>query len=148
MLFCGTVCVFQSPLFLTHTLVRMCTCTSMHLYAPDLPCLLHCLCTVICKMLMPLCGTECVCSSHFSSKPTPWLECVHAAVCIYMDMISHVCSTVFAQLYAKHGCLCAALCVSQLLFFLSQILVRMCTCVRTFLHVWLTLCICSTPLNS
>ena len=81
---CGTVCVFQSLLLSPHLLQNVYIHQYMYLCPPDCPCQLLPLCIVIWKHGF-LCEALCVCCSHPTSGPTPWLECVYASVHAFMS---------------------------------------------------------------
>ena len=115
----GSVFVFQSPHFCSHTLFRMCIWIVHVLMSIWLPILAWPPLHSYIEKWVPLCSTVCVYQSlhfwymylclldspcllhHFSiqtwkhgffcvalwvccSNPTPWLECVHASVHVYM----------------------------------------------------------------
>ena len=128
------LCVSVSLLFWSHTLVRMQTCISWPPMSASLS--LH--------SYMANIGAHVwhyMCLSHFSSGPTPWLECVHAS--------GHVCMFTWLSMSAsplwivtcKHECPCVELCMSESPLFWSHTLVRIGTC----MHVHLSPHVCLTP---
>ena len=89
---CGIVCLSQSPYFLTHTLVRMCT---MHQYMNFMfpwlsaPLPMHSLM----ESWVPLyCSVFMSQSPHFCS-PTLVRMCTCISTCIHVHLIYHVCFT-------------------------------------------------------
>ena len=106
------------------------------------------LCIVIWKHGF-FCVALCVCCSHPTSGPTPWLECVYALVhvcmCIqlpispqtplhsYMETWVPLCGTVFVS-QSPHNC--------------SHTLDTMFICISTCIHVHMTTHVCSTHLHS
>ena len=80
---CGTVSVLQSSHFWSHNLFRMCTCISTCIYVNLYSlCLLHPLWVVNANIGSPV--WHCVCCSHPTSDPTPWIECVYVYVHVFM----------------------------------------------------------------
>ena len=119
----------------------------MYLYQPEFQILLHPLCIVIWKHGF-LCVAQCVCSSQPTSGPTPCLECVHASVHVFMStwlpMLAEPLMDSYIEIWVP---LCGTVCVSQSPCFWSYTLVRMCTCISTWIYVHLTAHVCSTPMQ-
>ena len=144
---CYCVCVSHSPSLCSHTLFRMCTCISTWIYIPQLPMHGPTLGIVSWKLGCPyfsLCG--CVCPSHPTCGPTPFLECVHASVdefmYIWLPMSDaspmHSLMETWVPLYGS-------VFVSQVSHFCSHTLFRMCTCISTCIYIHFTPHIRSTP---
>ena len=93
---------------------------------------------------VPLCVTACVSQSPF--VPTPCLECVHASVHEFMStwlLMSgpppmHSLMETWVPLYGS-------VFVSQSSHFCCHTLFRMCTCISTWIYVYLTPHVSSTP---
>ena len=90
-----------------------------------------------------------MCCSQLTSGHTPWLECVHASIHKYM------CTWLpMSTPYPMHSLmetwvpLCGIVCSSQSPYFCSPTLVRMCTCISTWIYVHLTAHVCSIPMHS
>ena len=89
-------------------------------------------------------------SPHFCSH-TLFRMCSCISTCIYVHPTPYVSSTFYALL---HGTLdfavwqCAYMCVSQAPYNWSYTLIKMCTCISTWIHVHLTYHVCFTFLNS
>ena len=101
--------------------------------------MVHPLCIVCGNLGEPV--WQCVCvPGHLISVATPWLECVHASVHVFMStwLPMHNLATTLCIVAWKHGCPCMALYVSQVPHFCCQTLFRMCTCISTCIYVYLT----------
>ena len=89
-----------------------------------------------------------ICSSHPSAGLTPGLECVHVSVNVCMSTwlpcLLHSLCIVACKPVHPSVTLCFPY-VSQLTVILSHTLVRMCTYISAFMHIHLTLHICSKP---
>ena len=87
-----------------------------------------------------------VCHIHPGCGATPCLECVHASVHEFMStwlLMSgtppmHILMEILAPLYGN-------VFVSQLSYFCCHTLFRMCTCISTWIYVYLTPHVWSTP---
>ena len=120
----------------------------MNLCLPYTPCLVHPLWIVTWKV-----GCTCVslhvCPIHPGCGPTPCLECVHASVQEFMStwllmsdpLPMHSLKITWVPLYGS-------VFVSQSPHFCCHILFRMCTCISTWIYVYLTPHVWSTPMDS
>ena len=112
-------CVFWGPIHLISVprpCIRMCTCISICNYVSVwLPMsLLHPIMHTYMERWVPLCGTVWCTSSHPTSGPTPWSECVHTSVYVPSPCLTpHICFDSISILTWKDGFLCVALCVSS-----------------------------------
>ena len=129
---CGTVCVPVTLLQFTDLCVCISTCIYVHLLSmSSLP-----TCIVTWKDGF-LCVALCVCCSHPSSGPTPWLECVYALVHVYIyiypsDFQYHL--KPLCIVTWKHGCPCVALCLCT--SHLISVPTPWLECVRASVHVY------------
>ena len=120
----------------------------MNLCLPYTPCLVHPLWIVTWKVGCP-CVSLHVCPSHLIFVPTPCLECVHASVHEFMStwlLMSgpppmHSLMETWVPLYGS-------VFVSQSSHFCCHTLFRMCTCISTWIYVYLTPHVWSTPYDS
>ena len=80
----GTVCVVVIPLLVPPLVQNVYMHQYMYLCPHDSPCLLHSLCIVTWK-----CGCSCMAlhvhPSHLITVLTPWLECIHVSVHVFMS---------------------------------------------------------------
>ena len=143
---CVTACVSQSPCFCSYTLFRMCTSISTWIYVQlaayvwSTP-----ICIVWWKPGCP-CMTVCLCASHLISVATPCLECVHASVHEFMSTLHPMSGAPRMDSYMESWvALCVNACVSQSPYCFSYTLVRLCTCIRTWIYVYLTPYVWFTP---
>ena len=117
----------------------------MNLCPPGCLCLVHSLCIVWWKPGCP-CMAVCLCPSHLISVATPCLECVWASVHEFMPTLHPMSGPPPMDSYMEHWVpLCVTACVSQSPYFCCYTLFRMCTCISTWIYVYLTLHIWSTP---
>ena len=141
---CSTVCVFQSPHFWSHTLVRMWTYISTCTYIYLTP---H-VCFIPLAYLHGNMGSsvwQCVCCNHSTSVPTPWLEDAYATVQVFMSIWLPVTPQTPMDSYMETWVpLCGTVFVSKSAHFCSATLFRMCTSNRTSILVDLTLHLFST----
>ena len=120
----------------------------MNLCPPDCPCLLHPLCIVWWKCGCP-CMAVCLCPSHLISVPPPCFECVHTSVHVFMSIWLPMLTQPLMDSYMETWVpLCGSGCVSQSPCFWSHTLVRMVTCISSWIYVHLTVHVCSTPMHS
>ena len=136
----GTVYVSQSPHFSSHTLFRMCSCISTCIYVHPTPhvssipyALLHG------NLDFPVWQCVCVCPSHPTTGPTPWLKCVHASVHVYMSTWLSMCASPFVHSYMETwvplcGSVCVCVCCSKLACGPTPWL----KCVHASLHVFMS----------
>ena len=120
----------------------------MNLCLPKTPSLVHPLCIVTWNV-----GCTCVsfhlCPIHPGCGPTPCLECVHASVHEFMStwllmsgpLPMHSLMETLTSLYGS-------VFVSQSPHFCCHTLFRMCTCISTWIYVYLTPHVWSTPMDS
>ena len=117
----------------------------MNLCLPYTPCLVHPLWIVTWKVGCP-CVSLHVCPSHLIFVATPCLECVHASVHEFMStwhLMSgpppmHSLMETWVPLYGS-------VFESQSSHFICLTLFRMCTCISTWIYVYLTPNVWSTP---
>ena len=89
---------------------------------------------------VPLCSTVCVCvcSNYSISGNTPWLECVHASVHVFMSIWLLVSPQTPMHSYTDTWePPCGSVFVPQSPHFYSFTLFIMCTCIRICIHVYL-----------
>ena len=142
---CGTVCMFQSVHFWSHTLFRTCTCLSTCIYVHLTP---HVSSTPYGWLHGNLCSCmwHCVCPHHPPSDPTPWLKCVHASVHVYMSTWVTMSASPSLHSYIETWVLLyGTMFVSQSPHFWSHTLFRMCICISTCTYVNLSSKFFSTP---
>ena len=90
--------------------------------------------------------TVCLCPSHLISVATPCLECVHASVHEFMSTLHPMSGPPPMDSYMESWVpLCITLSVSHSPLLWSHTLFRMCTCISTWIYVYLTLHVWSTP---
>ena len=141
-----SVFVSLSSHFCCYTLFRMCTMHPyMNLCLPFTPCVVHPLWIVTRKVGCP-CVSLHVCCSHFIFFAIPCLECVHASVHEFMSTwllmsgpppmhsLMETCVSLYDSVF-----------VSQSSHFCCHTLFRMCTCISTWIYVYLTPHVWSTP---
>ena len=117
----------------------------MNLCPPGCLCLVHSLCIVWWKPGCP-CMAVCLCPSHLISVATPCLECVHASVHEFMSTLQPTSGPPPMDGYMESWVpLCVTACVSQSPYFCSYTLFRMCTCISTWIYVYVTPHVWSTP---
>ena len=80
---------------------------------------------------------KCMCSSHPSPGPKPWLECVHASLHVCMCM-HYLMSPTLPLPSNMQTWVTLCVCVSMSHQFWSHILIRICTCISIGVHVYLT----------
>ena len=143
---CGSVCVcVPVTLLLINTFNRMCTYISTWIYVRMTVHVCSTPMHSLMKTWVPLYVSVFVSQSpHFCSNTLFWI-CTCISSCIYVHMTLHVSSTPYGQLHGNVGALCSSVCVSQSSCFWSHTLVRMCTCISTWIYVHLTVLVCSTP---
>ena len=138
------VCVPVTLLLVTH-LVKICTCIStwihVHLTA-------H-VCSTPYAFLMdtwvPLCASVFQSQSHHFWSHTLFRMCTCISTCIYLHPTPHVSSTPYRWLHVNLcSCMWHCVCVPVTLLLITH-LVKMCTCISTWIHVHLTAHVCSTP---
>ena len=120
----------------------------MNLFLPYTPSLVHPLWIVTWKVGCP-CVSLHVCPIQSGYGPTPCLECVHASVHEFMStwlLMSgappmHNLMETWVPLYGS-------VFVSQSPHFCCHTLFRMCTCISTWIYVYLTPHVWSTPMDS
>ena len=135
---CGSVCVFQSPCFWSHTLVRMYTCIGTWIYV-------H-LTTHVCstpmhslmETWMLLCGIVCLLQSSSFCSP-PCLECVHTSVHEFMSIWLPMSSPPLCIVWWKSGCPCMSVCLcpSHLISVPTTCLDYVHASVHVFMSIWL-----------
>ena len=143
---CMAVCLCPSHLISVATPCLECVHASVHEFMSTLhpmpgPPPLHSLM----ERLHP-CMAVCLCPSHLISGPKPCLECVHASVHKFMStwlLMSgpppmHSLMETWVPLYGS-------VFVSQSSHFCCHTLFRMCTCISTWIYVYLTPHVWSTP---
>ena len=136
-----SVCVPVISFLLPHLVYNVYMHQYMNLCLPYTPCLVHRLWIVTFKVGCP-CVSLHVCPSHLIFVPTPCLECVQASVHEFMStwlLMSgpaprHSLMETWVPLYGS-------VFVSQS----SHFLFRMCTCISTWIYVYLTPHVWSTP---
>ena len=142
----GSVFVSQSSHFCCHILFIMCSCISTWIYVYlTLNGLVHLLWIVTLRVWSP-CVSLHVCPIHPGCGPTPCLECVHASVHEFMStwllmsgpLPMHSLIKTWVPLYGS-------VFVSQSSHFCCHTLFRMCTCISTWIYVYLTPHVWSTP---
>ena len=194
----GSVFVSQSSHFCCHTLFRMCTCISTWIYVYLTPHVWSTPLWIVTWKVGCLCVSLCLCPIHPCCGPTACLECVHASVHEFMStwlLMSgppplHSLMEIWVPLYgsvfvyqSSHFCcptlykmctcistwiyvyltahmsgpppmdsymeiwvpLCVTACVSQSPYFCSYTLFTMCTCINTWIYVYVTPHVWSTP---
>ena len=149
------VCHSSHSIWWSHILDRRCTCLSVYVYMfcawPPNVCFRLQLAYLHGKMGVFSCSTVFACSH------SPLLLCSHNLVYnVYMHQYMNLCQPEFwlsmcaplplKMLTWKHGMSPMTLWICQLHYFLSHILVRMCTCISTCTSVYLTPNVCFTPL--
>ena len=118
----------------------------MNLCLPYTPCLVHPLWIVTWKVGCP-CVSLHVCLSHPGCGPPPCLECVCASVHEFMSTWLLMCGPPnLHSLMETWVPLYDSVFVSKSSHFCFHILFRMCTCISTWIYVYLTPHVCSTPL--
>ena len=118
----------------------------MNLCLPYTPCLVHPLWIVTWKVGWP-CVSLHVCPSHLIFVPTPCLECVHAWVHEFMSSWLLMCSPpLMHSLMEAWVPLYGSVFVSHSSHFFCYTLFRMCTCISTWIYVYLTPHVWSHPL--
>ena len=109
-----------------------------------------CMCSWLPMSAWPICivtwkhGYPCACPYYCLSDPILWLECEHVTVHMYISsQLPHVCSIPMNSYMENvwHN-------VSESPLFWSHTLVRMCTCISTYMHVYLTPMSVALPLHS
>ena len=133
--------------FWSLTMFKMCTCITKLIYVLTwLPMSVSPHLNSFMKTWVHLCDIAYVCSSHSTSGNTPWLECVHASVHVFMSIWLLVSPQNPMHSYTETWePLCGSVFMSQSLHFCSFTLFIMCTCISTCIYVQLTLHVCSTP---
>ena len=87
----------------------------------------------------------CVCPSHPSCGPTPWLKYVNASVHVYMSTWLTMSVSPLLNSYMETWVLLyGTVVVSHRPHLCSHTLVRICMCISTCIHVHLTSYVCST----
>ena len=116
----------------------------MYYCPPNSPCLLHPLMYCYMERWVPLLGI--VCCIHLTSGCTPWLECVHTFVHVYMSIWLPMSTQTGLHSYMETWVpLWGSVFVSHSPYFCSHDLYRMCTCISTCTSVYLTPNVCFTP---
>ena len=142
---CVTACVSQSPYFCCFTWFRMCTCISTWIYVHLAA---YVWSTPMHSLMEPWhpCLVVCLCPSHLISVATPCLECVHASVHEFMSTLHSMSGPHPMDSYMESWVpLCVTACVSQSPYFCCYTLFRMCTWISTWIYVYLTPHVWSTP---
>ena len=117
----------------------------MNLCLPGCLCLVHPLCIVWWKSWHP-CIAVCLCPSYLISVATPCLECVHASVHEFMSTLLIMSGPLpMHSLMENWVPLYGIVFVSQSSYFCCHTLFRMCTCISTWIYVYLTPQVWSTP---
>ena len=122
----------------------------MYLCLSDFQCHLKPLCIVMWKHSYP-CMALCMCSSHLISVPTPWIECVHASVHVFMSILLPILAWPLLHSYMETWVpLCTSVCVcpSHPTSGHTPWFKCTCTCISTWIYVHLIGHICSTPMHS
>ena len=146
---CMAVCLWPSHLIFVPTPCLECVHASGHEFMSTwLPMSAPTLWIVSWKCGCP-CTAVCLCPSHLISVPTPCLEYVHASVHVFMSVWLPMLAQPPMDSYMETWVpLCDRECVSQSPYFWSDTLVRMCTCIGTWIYVHLTTHVFSTPMHS
>ena len=135
-----SVFVSQSPQFCSNTLLRMCTCISACIYVHPTA---HVSSTRYGLVTWePGCPyvALCVCHNHPLSSPTPWLECVHTSVHVFMSTSLPVLAKHPMDSYMVRWIpVCGSVSVSQSPYLWSHILIKICSCISTCNQVHFTL---------
>ena len=142
---CHCMCVPVTLVLFLHLVQNVYMHQYMNLCPPGCLCLVHPFGIVIWKDWHP-CMAVCLCLSHLISGPRPCLECVHASVHEFMStwlLMSgpppmHSLMETWVPLYGS-------VFVYQSSFFCCHTLFRMCTCISTWIYVYLTPHVWSTP---
>ena len=146
---CMAVCLCPSPLIPVATPCLECVHASVHEFMSTLhPMSGPPLWLVTWKVGCP-CVSLHVCPIHPGCGPTPCLECVHASVHEFMStwllmsgpLPMHSLMETLTSLYGS-------VFVSQSPHFCCHTLFRMCTCISTWIYVYLTPHVWSTPMIS
>ena len=120
----------------------------MNLCLPYTPCHVHPLWIVTWKLDWP-CVSLCLCPIHPGCGPTPCLECVHASVHEFMSTWLLICGPAPRHsLMETWVPLYGSIFVSQSSHFWSDTLFRMCTCISTWIYVYLTPHVSPPPMDS
>ena len=95
-----------------------------------------------------LCMVVCLCPSHLISVIIPCLECVHASEHVFMFTWLPMLAKPPMDSYMESGYPYVTLYVCPSRCFWSHTLIKMSTCISTYIQVHLTPEVCSTPLHS
>ena len=142
---CHCMCVPVTLVLFLHLVNNVYMHQYMNLCPPGCLCLVHPLCIVWWK---PGCPSMAVylCPSHLISVATPCLECVHALVHEFISNLHPTSGPPPMDSYMESWvALCVTLSVSQSPWLWSHTLFRMCTCISTWIYVYLAAYVWSTP---
>ena len=92
-----------------------------------------------------LCVTACVSHSPWLWSRTLFRMCTCISTWIYVHLAAYVWSTVYAKFDGNLGALYGSVFVSQSPHFCCHTLFRMCTCISTWIYVYLTPQVWSNP---
>ena len=141
----GSVFGSQSSHFCCHTLFRMCTCI-IHEYMSTLHSMSGPPLWIVTWKIGCPCESLHVCPSHLIFVPTPSLECVHASVHEFMSIWLLMSGPApMHSLMETWEALYGSVFVSQSSYFFCHTLFWMCTCISTWIYVYLTTHVMSTP---
>ena len=113
---CMAQCMFPSHLISVPIPCLECVHASVHVFmSTQLPMLaqppIHCYMETWISLCDSVC--VCVCPSHPTIGPTPWLKCVHASVHVYMSTWLTMCASPFLNSYMETWVpLCSSVCVA------------------------------------
>ena len=143
---CVTLSMSHSPWLCSHTLfTNVYMQQYINLCPPGCLCLVHPLSIVWWKPGCP-CMAVCLCPSHLISVATPCLECVHASVHEFMSTLHPMSGPPPMDSYMESWVpLCVTLSMSHSPWLWSHTLFRMCSCISTWIYVYLTPHVWSTP---
>ena len=130
---CGTVCMFH---FWSHILFRMCTGISACIYVHPTAHVSSTPYGLVTWEPGCICVAVCVCSSHPASGHTPCFRmCTCISTWIYVHLTANVYCTPMHSLMESWASLSGIVCLSQSPPFWPHTLVRMCTCINTWIYV-------------
>ena len=100
----------------------------MYLCLPDSLCLFHPIILLTWKD-----GFLCVCSSHSTSGPTPWVECLYASVYIFIS----ISLPLLPQALCIVSCIVSCMAVCSCLIHLISVPTPYLACVHAFILIWI-----------